>query len=62
MERKVTRDQVVAVTMLKWFKQAVESYKGPLDFEKFKAYLIGALNEKNFKADEILADAGDEIL
>jgi hypothetical protein len=62
LERKVTRDQVVAVAMLKWFKQAVDSYDGPLDFANFRAYMVRVVDAKNFKADEILADAGAEIL
>jgi len=57
---KVTRDQVIAVTMIKWFRHVVEAYSGPL--EGFRAYLCSVLNEKNFKADAILAEAATEIL
>jgi len=59
---RVTRDQLVAVTLLKWMRHLVEAYRGPEDFGRFKQYLAEILNEKNFKADAILADAATEIL
>ena len=59
---RVTRDNIIAITMLKWIRRLVEGYRGPPDFEKFKAYLCDVLNEKNLKADGILAEAATEIL
>jgi len=58
----VTRDQVVAVTMLKWVRRMVDSYHGPREFDAFQQFMREALDEKNFKADQILADAAAEIL
>jgi len=62
MKGNVTRDSIIAITMLKWIRDLVDSYQGPSDFETFRAYLCAVLNEKNFKADAILAEAATEIL
>lgn len=62
MSGKVTRDQIIAITLLKWVRSIIDAYKGPENFKDFKTYLNRILNEKNFKADAILAEAATELL
>lgn len=57
----VTRDQIIAVLLLKWFRRVVDNYAGPDDLAHFREYIHRYLDEKNFKADRILAEAAEEL-
>jgi len=56
----VEKHEVVAAAAIKLFKKIVAGYKGPED--KFKAYLLRILNQKDRKADAILERLAEEIL
>jgi len=58
----VSKFEVVAVAAVKKFREMIASYKGPQEFEKFRAYLTKQLDRMEAKGDEILADIIDEIL
>jgi len=56
----VEKHEVVAAAAVKMMKELVAGYRGPE--EKFRGYLIRKLEEKDRKADALLARLVDEIL
>jgi len=56
----VEKHEVVAAAAVKLFKKIVAGYKGPED--RFRAYVLRVLKEKDRKADAILERLADEIL
>lgn len=53
----VGRDQIIALSMVKWFRILVEDYEGG----DLKGYLMKFLDEKSVRADVILAEVAKEI-
>ena len=56
----VEKHEVVAAAVVKMFKEIVEKYKGPEN--RFRAYLLRELKERDAKADAILAYLVNTIL
>jgi len=59
MGNHVRRDQIVLVTAIKNFRKLVLSYKGQP--EGLKDFLLKHLDEKDDWADDILAQAMEEL-
>jgi len=59
MSSHVRRDQIVLVTAIKNFRKLVLSYRGPP--EGLKDFLLKQLDQKDNWADEILAQAMEEL-
>ena len=59
MGNHVRRDQIVLVIAIKNFRKLVLSYRGPP--EGLKDFLLKHLDEKDQWADDILAQAMDEL-
>ena len=56
----VSRNEVVAAAAIKYLRDLIVSYKGSP--EKLGAYLLRKLDEKNLKADQLLAQIMDDII
>jgi len=58
----VSRHEVVAAAAVKKFRDMILTYNGPKTYEKLREYLLRKLDEKNLKADQLLAQILDEII
>ena len=59
MSAHITRDQIILVTAIKNFRRLILSYNGP--GEGLKDFLLRHLDRRNNWADEILAQAMEEL-
>jgi hypothetical protein len=53
-----SRDRLVAAAVVKWLQKAIESYRGPREYEAFRKYLEDLLREKLRRADLLLVEIG----
>lgn len=53
---------MVAAAAVKKFRELIETYEGPKEFEPFKAYLLKHLGRMETRGDQLLADIIDQIL
>jgi len=58
----VSKVEVVAAAAVKKFRELIETYEGPKEFEPFKAYLLKHLGRMETRGDQLLADIIDQIL
>jgi len=59
MGSHITRDQIILVTAIKNFRRLILSYNGPI--EGLKDFLLRHLDKKDSWADEVLAQAMEEL-
>jgi len=58
----VSRHEVVAAASVKKFRDMILTYNGPKTYEKLREHLLRKLDEKNLKADQLLAQILDDII